>query len=241
MNGFTDIHHHLIYGLDDGPQQMQETAAMLKRAARDGTSAIIATPHVTPGIEPFSRELYFERVEEARRYCAEEALPLTLYTGAEILYTPLTAQLLREGSVPTLAETDFVLVEFMPNVRYEELEEAVQKLLRNGFLPVLAHIERYGCLTHSVRRAARLKRNYDVYFQINCTAAMGNGDFWARHCIDSLLRSGLIDFVASDAHNTSTRPTRMKQAYRALKEEVEPKYAASLTGRTPNALIRAIG
>ncbi|MDO4356661.1 MAG: hypothetical protein Q4E13_09150 [Clostridia bacterium] len=240
MSGFTDIHHHLIYGLDDGPRQMQETEAMLQAAAKDETEAIIATPHVTPGIEPFESQQYMERLEEARQYCARRNLPLKLYTGAEILYTPMSAKLLRERRIPTLAGTDYVLVEFMPNVRYEDLQEAVLKLLRNGFLPVLAHVERYGCLTHYVRRTARMKQTYEVSFQVNCSTVIGGKGFWVNRCVDYLLKEHLVDYVASDAHNTNVRPTRMKQAYRALRERVGQEYAASLMGRIPNALTSAI-
>lgn len=240
MSGFMDIHHHLIYGLDDGPKKREETAAMLRAAAKDETTAIIATPHVSPGIRPFEAKRYLERLEEAQQYCMSNKLPLELYTGAEILYTPLAASMLREGRVPTLAKTDFVLVEFMPGVRYEELSEAVQKLLRNGFLPVLAHMERYDCLTHSIRRTVQLKQKYEVYYQVNCSTVIGGKGFWIRRCIDYLLREHLVDFVASDAHNTSVRPTRMSQAYQQLKMKVDQEYAASLTGRTPNALTRAM-
>ena len=133
MTGFADIHHHLLYGLDDGPRRMEETAAMLHRAAAEGITTLVATPHVTPGVQRFDRDAFLERLAEARQYCAAQQLPLTLHAGAELLYTPQTARFLREGRVPTLGNTPYALVEFSPDVRFDTLESALVDLLRSGF------------------------------------------------------------------------------------------------------------
>lgn len=240
MTGFTDIHHHLIYGLDDGPRRMEETCAMLQRAAAQGITHIVATPHVTPGVQKFDRDAFLARLNEARQYCASQHLPLTLHPGAELLYTPLTARLLREGRVPTLGDTPYALVEFSPDVRFDVLEAAVGELLHGGFLPVLAHMERYDCLTRRVKRAIRLKQSCEVYYQVNCSTILGRRGFWANRCVDLLLREQLVDFVATDAHNTETRPARMRSAFDALREKVGPEYAAALTGAGDAELTRML-
>ena len=84
-------------------------------------------------------------------------MDLRLLLGAEILYTDMTCRLLSEGRVPTLAGTEYVLVEFMPGVRYDALYKALEGILRAGFLPVVAHVERYACLA-SRRGALRCSR-----------------------------------------------------------------------------------
>ena len=70
-------------------------------------------------------------------------MELRILLGAEILYTDMTCRLLAEGRVPTLAGTEYVLVEFMPGVRYDALYKALEGILRAGYLPVVAHVERY--------------------------------------------------------------------------------------------------
>lgn len=230
MTGFTDVHHHLIYGLDDGPRRMEDMTAMLRRAAAEGITTLIATPHVTPGVRPFDRDVFQARLQEARQFCAAQGLPLSLHAGAELLYTPQTARFLREGRVPTLGNTPYALVEFSPDVRFDTLESAIAELLRNGFLPVLAHMERYACLTHNVKRTIRLKQTCEVYYQVNCSTILGRYGFWANRCVDRLLKEHLVDFVATDAHNTDARRAHMKRAHRALQEKVGPEYAAALTG-----------
>jgi protein-tyrosine phosphatase len=79
MDGFVDIHHHLLYGLDDGPAAFHQMAGMLRAAQEDGIAAIIATPHAAPGLRPFDGALMERRVREARAFCRENALALEIY------------------------------------------------------------------------------------------------------------------------------------------------------------------
>ena len=226
---FMDIHHHLLYGMDDGPKDCRKMYAMLRRAASQGISRIVATPHITPGVYHFDRSQYDLALREAADYCSRMGLNIALYEGAEILYTGQTCRLLREGKVPTLAGTDRVLVEFSPDVRFEELHEALDHLLCSGYLPVVAHVERYRCLVMHPARAERLKREMTVYFQVNCGAILDDRGFFERRFINRLMRKHLIDAVATDAHNTSSRSARMYDAWRELKFEYGASYARRLT------------
>ena len=65
-DGFVDIHHHLIYGLDDGAQTWEQTQQMLTRAGENGIRRIIATPHAEPGMRPFPMRELMERIQQAR-------------------------------------------------------------------------------------------------------------------------------------------------------------------------------
>ena len=231
MRGFTDIHHHLLYGVDDGAQSLQMSLKMAQRAYRGGTRTIIATPHVTPGVEQIDEEKFHKRLEEIHAACRQAGMDLRLLLGAEILYTDMTCRLLSEGRVPTLAGTEYVLVEFMPGVRYDALYKALEGILRAGYLPVVAHMERYACLASSPRRAEMLKKELEgVLFQMNNSTILGGRGFFSDLHTRRFLEEGLIDITASDAHNLRERPTRMLEAYEKLKEDYDGVYAANLTG-----------
>lgn len=225
---FTDIHHHLLYNVDDGPKTQKDMAQMLRRAAAEGVGRIIATPHVTPGVVPCPVDQYRALVQEANQLCQEMNLDLRVELGAELLYTPQIARFIAEGRVPTLAGSDRVLVEFSPDVRYETLLATVEQILGIGYLPVLAHMERYRCLSSSFRRTRRLHQRYDVFFQVNSRSVLEKGFFKGRF-VHRLLREGLVDAIASDAHNTSSRPVRMKAAWQAICKQCGPEYAHRLT------------
>ena len=202
--------------------------AMLDKAAADGVGCIVATPHVTPGIEPFEREQYAFALERAREYCALRNLNMKIKSGAEILYTEQTARFLVEKQIPTMADTNLVLVEFFPDIRFENMEEAIRRLFANGYRVILAHIERYDCLVRNPARAVRLKEENDVLFQVNCSTIIEGKGFFVRRFINQMLQQRLIDAVASDAHGLNVRIVRMKQAWRILKYRCGAEYARKL-------------
>lgn len=235
MSEFTDIHSHLIYGVDDGAKTREEMEAMLDAAHADGIAFLFATPHVTPGVEPFDQALYEARLEEARAYCRRKGYDMALYPGAEILYTPWMEQYAARRRLPTLAGSDYLLLECVPDIAYAELDAALSFLERAGYVTVLAHVERYKCLRG--RGAYRLRARHDIRYQVNCAAVLGGHGFFADRRVLKWLRAGLIDFVASDSHNCHGRPTRMRQAYARLVRQCGREAAARMmrAGRQPRS------
>lgn len=228
-DGFTDIHQHFLYGIDDGPETFRDMARMLDAAVADGVARIVATPHITPGLRRFDREAYYASLRTAMAYCQAKQLPLDIYEGAEIYYTPMACDMLAKGRVPTLAGTPYVLVEFAPRTSYREMERALKRLMDYGYKPVVAHIERYACLTLWGRRAYALKKR-GVLLQMNCGMVLANRGSFRERAAWRLLRGGAIDFIATDAHDTDGRRTRMKKAYGILHRELGRAAADRLTG-----------
>lgn len=230
MKGFVDIHHHLIYGLDDdGPQNFQETCAMLKAAQADGIVKIIATPHVIPGIQPFPMDVYLSRIEEAREYCQHEGIQIEILIGAEILYTQMTTRYLNDKKIPTLASTSYVLVEFPAAVSYAMLVDALWELIQNGYKPILAHAERYKCLLFRPRRTILLRKKLGVSLQINCATLQKRG-FASQRFYSRLFKMGAVDWVATDAHNIMNRRVAMKTAFGLVAKRYGKEYAVGFFG-----------
>lgn len=207
MSGFTDYHAHFVYGVDDGARTREEMFAMLDAAAADGVTRLFATSHSTPGMEPFPRDVYQRHLDFARAYCAEKGYDLMLESGSELLYTPAAAYAAAEHSLVTLGGTDWVL---------------------------LAHIERYPRLARS-GALPRLKEQYGIRCQVNAATVLESG-FFQRRKLDRWLKDGLVDAISSDAHNCTTRATRMQAAYERLCGMLGQPDADALTGRN-NALL----
>lgn len=225
MNGFTDIHAHFLYGLDDGARTRAEMEAMLDAANADGVISLFATPHMTPGVRYFDGALAKCRLDEARSYCKGRNYALRLYSGAEVMSTPMMREYVRRNRLPTLGGGKHVLVEFMPDAPLSEMEAAADFLSYEGYEPVFAHIERYKSLAG--RAAYKLKEKYRIKYQVNCGTILNSRGFFVNWRVHNWLKDALIDYIASDAHNCRTRPSRMREAYQVLAE----KYGQGAAGR----------
>ena len=207
MSGFTDYHAHFVYGVDDGARTREEMFAMLDAAAADGVTRLFATSHSTPGMEPFPLDVYQRHLDFARAYCAEKGYDLMLESGSELLYTPAAAYAAAEHSLITLGSTDWVLLEFVPDVAAAEVETALRQITGSGYRVLLAHIERYPRLARS-GALRRLKEQYGIRCQVNAATVL-EGGFFQRRKLDRWLKEGLVDAISSDAHSCTTRATRM--------------------------------
>lgn len=226
--GLIDIHQHLLWGMDDGARSEQIMREMIRRASEQQIGYIVATPHAAPGLRPFESELYAQRLAQARVCAADYGIEVL--GGAEVAWTYDTLHALGQGRVPTMNKTDYVLLELWPSVTWSEAESAVSQMLRAGFVPVLAHVERYRCFFWEPRMAATLKRRYPlVRYQINAASLLGRGGFVCRKSAKTLLRMGLADAVASDAHGCSERPIDLMEAYHILQAEYGAQEAMRLT------------
>ena len=239
---FTDIHHHLLWGLDDdGPQTREDMATMIHQAVSDHTTTLIATPHVAPGLRYFDEKVFIQRLGEARNYCVEQSLPLTILAGAELMYTEMTGDMLRKGKVPTIAGSDYVLVEFPTGVTARQVEGAVARLASDGFISIIAHAERYPALTVGHSLGMKMKNRYRTRFQVNADTFLHHQRFLLKRFLYGAVREGLIDFISSDAHGTRTRRTTMKQCHTMVEEKFGVAAAQLLFSGNAERMLAEIG
>lgn len=229
MSNFVDIHHHLIYGVDDGARSLEHMQQMIQKAVGEGVTDIFCTTHVTPGHNPFPSEKYLEHMDEGRAFIAQEGLNLRLHTGCEILYTEATARLLKEGHIPTLAFSDAVLVEFTPDMSYRELAEAATSIGMAGFNVLFAHVERYDAL-RNLKLVRELRDEYGVYMQMNANTVTTKKGFFTERWVRHMLEEGYIDCIGTDAHNTSFRPCNMRLCHEMLTGRFGKEAADDLCG-----------
>lgn len=229
MNKFVDLHHHLIYGVDDGAQSLEDMQKMILRASKEGVGDIVCTTHVTPGIEPFPMENYLAHMAEGEAFIAEQGLEMRLHSGCEVLYTDASARLLREGHFPTLAKNDVVLVEFSPDASFRHLMDAATSFGMAGYAVLFAHVERYDAL-RSLKNVRKLREEFGVHMQMNTNTVISKKGFFTERWVRHMLEDGYIDCVATDAHNLSSRRCRMLECYKVLAEKYGEDFADELCG-----------
>ena len=229
MSNFVDIHHHLIYGVDDGARSLEHMQKMIHCAVGEGITDVVCTTHVTPGYGPFPTETYLAHMEEGRNYIAQEGLNLRLHTGCEILYTDASARLLQEHQIPTLAFSDAVLVEFTPDMTFRQLTDAATSLGMVGYTVLFAHVERYEAL-RNLKHVRQLREEYGVYMQMNASTVINKKGFFTERWVRHMLEDGYIDCIATDAHNTSFRPCNMRLCHEMLTARYGKEAADDLCG-----------
>ena len=214
---YTDMHSHVIWGVDDGAETREETFRMLREAAADNIRHILCTPHITPGVYEFPQKTFEEHFREAENYIQKQNLPLSLHRGGEILYTDNTPRMIREGKVPALAGTNLLLVEFSPTDTKEHITNALQKISGTGMIPVIAHMERYPALKKTAE-VRELKERFHAKVQINARSLLHRQPLFRRGYFDSLFKENLVDFIATDTHALPGRGTCMTEGMKALEQ-----------------------
>lgn len=224
----TDIHQHLLWGIDDGADSTETMYSMLREAQRQGIKTIVATSHARPGLQPFDMGLYTERLTEAQCFCKTEDLGICVLPGAEIAWTHQTPLALRQGRIPTMGGTDYVLLELWRNISWQAAQDAVKQLTRAGYCPVLAHPERYLAFIRSPKKTLQFRNETGALLQLNADTVLSPRNYWERRFTEYLLKEGAVDAIASDAHDCINRPVNMEAAYQWLTIHTDAAYAKEL-------------
>ena len=125
----------------------------------------------------------------------------------------------------------------MPEVKVDELFRALRELANGGYKPILAHVERYYCLQDKPEMIQEL-RQLGILIQMNAkTVLSSRGLFGGKSLIRKLLKEDQVDFVATDAHNTSSRPICLRAAYDFLEKHYGKEKADMLTWKNQSMLI----
>lgn len=225
----TDIHMHLIPGVDDGAMDMEMALVMMIRAKEQGISQIIATPHSEAF--HFSKgdiRVTFQRlVDIAAKICPDMRVYLgcEVYCEAEIMEQVL--ELLDLGVYPTINGTKYVLMEFSQWVYPENTIPCVEALVKAGYKPIIAHMERYKYLRNNMDLVDRF-RELGALIQLNAYSLFDEMDESIKNWARRLVQERKVEFLGTDAHRTYHRPPSAAMGLKWLYENVEQEYADAL-------------
>ncbi len=201
---YYDIHNHILPGVDDGSQSLEESMAMIDIAYREGTRNLVLTPHYMRGRNKYTREELRGRFVDFQDKVRDKYPDIKLYLGNEILYEEGVEEDLRAGLIQTMNDTKYVLVEFNIRISYNQIYQAVRKLVGARYRPIIAHVERYRSLFKHVDRIEELI-GMEAALQMNISSVYGGLlDDDARWC-KKLVKEGYISFFGTDAHDLESR------------------------------------
>lgn len=239
-----DLHCHIIPWVDDGAENAHIACAMAEHAYRSGVKAIVATPHSNLfGIRGhtcsnYRGRSYTERFSMFRALLKQHNIPIEILPGAELFaQRPNLEQLLERKQVVTLNHSRYLLVEFNFDSPGSAITAALKLISRYGYIPVVAHPERYRCVQDNPHLAAEwFAAGYII--QLNKGSLLGRLGSGAQRAGVHLLTSGIAHIIASDAHDTYYRPSGFQSLLPMLKRLVPPQYTELLLEKNPWRIIQ---
>ena len=194
-----DIHSHLLPDLDDGVSTLEETLTCLNQLADWGIKKVITTPHVSRDWYPNGTTTIQEGLTAVRDLIAEHQLPLTIEVAAEYLLDDFFMELLNQGDLLSFGEKKYLLVETGWSSPPLRLDDMLFRIQTNGYIPVLAHPERYKYYQNDKEALERL-RGAGCLFQLNWMSLCGRYGSHVEKQARHLLHHQWADFLGSDLH-----------------------------------------
>lgn len=233
---FIDIHNHVISGLDDGAESIEESIQMLKRALDNNIKKLIVTPHYRENIYENDKAIINHKLTELKNLINKNQIDIELYPGSEIFLSKNTSGLLREGSLQTLNNTKYILIELYPISKYNAFNfmEELYNLSLDGYKIILAHVERYD-FTHENPNMIYDLVNEGFYMQINVNSLKPHHPNYKAS--KKLLDHNLVQFIASDAHSYLARPLELQNGYNCVKRKYGEERANRLFYENPLKII----
>lgn len=224
---FVDLHTHILPGVDDGAKDMDMALDMLRMAWDNGTGTVVLTPHYRGRYKKTTPRELREIFEALSARTAKEIPGLRLYLGHEAGNEHELSDKLLSGRVLTLAGTRYVLLEFDEHCYRSNVLSSVLNLVNSGFLPVIAHVERYEIFRRTPSLAAEVI-SMGALLQVNAGSVMGRQGLAVKLYSQRLLRRGQVSFVASDAHDLKDRQPVLRSCYDRIRKSRGEAYARAL-------------
>lgn len=221
---FIDLHSHILPEIDDGSSSMIQTINMLKIAYEEGIRVVVTTPHYYPGRFEEPADVLRSRLIQVKENIADILPDMELLLGCEIYYTHESIGLLKTGVIPTIADTRYILVEFSPLAEYQYLKNGLRDFILEGYLPILAHVERYENVVKDIERVMELIE-IGVCIQVNAMSVTGDMGRIYQNITKKLLKYQSIHIIATDAHSEISRAPRLNKCYRMVSNKWGKDYA----------------
>ena len=226
MTKIIDIHCHILPYVDDGALRAAESDELLEAQYAQGVRVICATPHLRKDMFETPDETIVLQFERLKERAAARYPDVSLFLSREYHCDKLFRDKLASHQVMPLGKGNCLLSEFSYRHSEEQIHDYIRLILDSGFIPLIAHVERYPAVSDSTEQVERLI-DMGAMIQMNASSILGReGRKQASWC-RKLLKAGLVHIAASDAHDPDERPVELDLCADLL----EKKYGAELAER----------
>jgi tyrosine-protein phosphatase YwqE len=195
----TDMHSHMLPGIDDGAKTIEDSIKMIKAMQALGYKKIITSPHVMGDFYRNTTEIIQSKLQTVRTALQEQNIDMEIDAVAEYYLDENFIQLIKKRDLLTFGK-NYVLFELSYINKYTDVLGVVFDLKMAGYKPVLAHPERYNYMHDNFKEYEELY-DFEVYFQLNLATFAGHYGPQAKEIAYKLMKNKMVDFIGSDAHH----------------------------------------
>ena len=217
----TDMHSHLIPGIDDGAQTMEDSLQLVRKMYQLGYTKLVTTPHIQSEFYKNTPEIILSGLQQLREAIAGASIPVQVEAAAEYLLDDSFEEKMTDGKLLSFSDK-YILVELSYFNPHPNLKSFIFNLQVDGYKVILAHPERYTYWFNDFGKYEDLK-DRGVFFQLNAVSLDGYYPEPVKKFAEKLIDKGMIDFIGSDAHNMRY----LEALEKSLKERSLAKLIAS--------------
>lgn len=196
-----DLHSHLLPGIDDGSKTIEESIDLLRKMSNEGIKEIVVTPHYIENSNyTCNNRKKKALLNKLKKKLKEENIDITLYIGNEIYFANNIVELLEKKEIISLNESKYILFEFPMHGSYKNSGEIISKIISCGYIPILAHPERYKTFLKQPNLAEEYLR-MGVLLQGNYTSLFRKYGKKSEKLLKYYIKKGWISFLGSDTHH----------------------------------------
>ncbi|MGD8388957.1 MAG: hypothetical protein PVG49_17555 [Desulfobacteraceae bacterium] len=234
-----DLHCHILPGVDDGPQNLDDSLAMARAAVADGIETIVATPHTLNGVYLNPVDAVRSGVDVLQDALDAASIPLRLYVGGDVHLVPDMMRAIHTGKAVTINDQrKYLLLELPSQSLPTNLKEEIFRLRIGGVTPIITHPERNMALAQDSKILFDLIE-MGALVQVTAMSLTGGFGEFVRGVSERLLEQRLIQIIATDAHSLAGRPPVLSLALEAAADVLrDPDEALCMVRETPAAILK---
>jgi len=232
-----DLHSHILPNIDDGAADMPTALSMARMAVSDGTTHIACTPHIVPGVYNNTPGEILRAIAELKLALAEANINLNLVSGADVHLRPDIVDKLTKEELPRINNSRYFLFEPPHHVLPPKIIPLAKEIIGKGYVPILTHPERLTWIENHYDTICELDE-LGVAIQLTAMSVTGNFGKRALYWSNRMLEEGRVDIIASDAHNTRSRPPGLARARDVIVDKLGSEEAQKMVKGNPNRILK---
>ena len=234
-----DIHTHILPNIDDGSASIDETFKMLHEAYEAGFTEICATSHYIEGQYEFNSLDRKCIIEALQKKLDQEETSIKLYNGAEAYISEEMPELVKEGIIPTIANSKYVLFELPLNSKVMYIDDVIERLIGMGNIPIIAHPERYRIVQENSSIAIDWIMQ-GAFLQANYASIVGRYGNDSKETLLKLLDANAIHFLGTDTHRKNSIYVKMDDIIKEFKKKIGDDRLKILSEANPRNVLNSI-